>query len=76
MKCYNELVDTHQFRKVFCPDCNRLLNVDEGKDEGDEINCPFCLAVFALEVRSFYVGILKKKSPFAFQDPASSDVGC
>jgi hypothetical protein len=55
-------------RKVFCPACNRLLALSEGKDEGDEMECPFCLAQFTLEISRFYEGRVTKPSPFTFED--------
>ena len=55
-------------RKVYCPSCNRLLALPESKDEGDEMECPFCLAQFALEITRFYEGRVTKPSPLAVSD--------
>ncbi len=57
--------------KVFCPDCSRLLLIGDDKKEGEEMECPFCLATFSLEPLTVFVGVLKKKSPFTVDDPHS-----
>ena len=54
--------------KIYCPSCHRLLNVAEGKGEGDEMECPFCMAQFALEITPVYEGRITKQSPIAVVD--------
>jgi len=54
--------------KVFCPSCSRLMVVPATMGEGDEMECPLCLAKFALEVSTFYEGRLIQASPLAVVD--------
>jgi hypothetical protein len=54
--------------KVYCPSCHRLLNVTEGKGEGDEMGCPYCLAQFKLLVVKAYRGEISQPSPHAVTD--------
>jgi hypothetical protein len=56
-------------RIVFCPACSRILGIPEDKGVGDEIECPFCVAKYVLEIREVFVGRLTQPSPFAIEDP-------
>jgi len=47
----------------------------EGSGVGDEMECPFCLARFEIEVHRLPVGRLTKASPYTVDDPASPLAG-